>query len=68
MGGLQHGGPLVTPWKLHCNWPGSELVLVSEAGHDARDPGMSEAIVAATNGFRPASIKRPVTTWIEGER
>ena len=33
------------------HWPGSELVIVGGAGHDARDPGMSEAVVAATNRF-----------------
>src|SRR3712207_7947966 len=35
-GRLDIGGPLVTPWRLHRNWPGSELVVVGEAGHDAR--------------------------------
>ena len=46
------GAPLITPWRLTQNWPGSELVIVSEAGHDTRDPGMTESIVAATDGFR----------------
>lgn len=50
-GRLDLGGPLVTPWKLSQAWPGSELVIVGEAGHDARDPGMAESIVAATNRF-----------------
>ena len=50
-GRLDIGGPLVTPWRLKQNWPGSELVVVSEAGHDARDPGMAESIVAATDRF-----------------
>ncbi|MBB3236922.1 hypothetical protein [Phyllobacterium endophyticum] len=36
-GRLDIGGPLITPWRLNTNWPGSELVLVDEAGHDARD-------------------------------
>lgn len=52
-GRLDIGGPLITPWRLNTNWPGSELVLVDEAGHDARDPGMSESIVAATDRFAP---------------
>ena len=43
--------PLITPWRLAQNWPGSKLVLVGAAGHDARDPGMSESIVAATDHF-----------------
>jgi proline iminopeptidase len=50
-GRLDIGGPLVTPWRLHHNWPGSELVIVSEARHDTRDPGMTESIVAATDRF-----------------
>ena len=29
----------------------SELVIISEAGHDTRDPGMSASIVAATDRF-----------------
>jgi proline iminopeptidase len=53
-GVLIHGrqdlcNPLITPWRLAQNWPGSELILVDEAGHDAGHPGMSEAIVAATD-------------------
>jgi len=43
--------PLITPWRLAQNWPGSELILVDEAGHDADHPSMSEAIVAATDRF-----------------
>jgi proline iminopeptidase len=50
-GRLDIGGPLITPWKLTKRWPGSELVIVDSAGHDARDPGMSESIVAATDRF-----------------
>jgi proline iminopeptidase len=43
--------PLMTPWRLAQSWRGSELVIVSEAGHDTRDPGWNEAIVAATDRF-----------------
>jgi proline iminopeptidase len=50
-GRLDVSGPLITPWQLARNWPGSELVVIDEAGHDARDPRMSEAIVAATDRF-----------------
>lgn len=50
-GRLDIGGPLVTPWRLHRQWSGSELMIVETAGHDARDPGMSEQIVAATDRF-----------------
>jgi proline iminopeptidase len=50
-GRLDIGGPLITPWQLAKRWPGIELVIVGRAGHDARDPGMSESIVAATDRF-----------------
>ncbi|NIX75518.1 prolyl aminopeptidase [Microvirga terricola] len=50
-GRVDIGGPLITPWRLKEHWPGSELIVVGEAGHDARDPGMTESIVAATNRF-----------------
>ena len=46
-GRLDVGTPLITPWQLAKRWPGSELVIVDRAGHDTRDPGMSESIVAA---------------------
>jgi proline iminopeptidase len=46
-GRLDIGTPLITPWQLAKRWPGSELVIVDRAGHDTRDPGMSESIVAA---------------------
>jgi proline iminopeptidase len=50
-GRLDLGTPLITPWRLTQNWRGSELVIVSEAGHDTRDQGWNEAIVGATNRF-----------------
>jgi proline iminopeptidase len=50
-GRLDLGTPLVTPWRLSQAWPGSALVVVDEAGHDAGHPGMSESIVAATDRF-----------------
>jgi proline iminopeptidase len=50
-GRLDLGNPLVTPWQLSQHWPGSELIIVDEAGHDAGHPGMSECIVAATDRF-----------------
>ena len=49
-GRLDLGGPLVTAWELSRAWPGSELVVV-DAGHSSADPGMSEAVVDATDRF-----------------
>jgi proline iminopeptidase len=50
-GRLDLGSPLVTAWELVQAWPNSELVIVSGAGHASTDPGMSEALIAATDRF-----------------
>jgi proline iminopeptidase len=50
-GRLDLGAPLVTAWELARAWPDAELVIVSGAGHSSSDPGMSEAVVAATDHF-----------------
>ena len=50
-GRLDFGSPLITAWNLARDWPGSELVIVDDAGHDGRDPGMAESLVAATDRF-----------------
>ncbi len=53
-GRLDLGAPLVTAWELAQAWPDSELVIVSGAGHTSTDPGMSEALIAATDRFARA--------------
>jgi proline iminopeptidase len=50
-GRLDLCNPLVTPWRLSRHWPGSELVIVDNAGHDAGHPGIADHIVAATDRF-----------------
>jgi len=50
-GRLDLGSPLVTAWELAQAWPKSELVIVRGAGHSSTDPGMSEALIAATDRF-----------------
>jgi proline iminopeptidase len=50
-GRLDLGSPLVTAWELAQAWPNSELVIVSSAGHSSTDPGMSEALITATDRF-----------------
>jgi proline iminopeptidase len=50
-GRLDLGSPLVTAWELAQAWPKSELVIMNGAGHSATDPGMSEALIAATDRF-----------------
>ena len=53
-GRLDLGSPPATAWRLAQRWPGSELTLVSQAGHDARAPGMRTRIVAALDRFAAA--------------
>jgi proline iminopeptidase len=43
--------PLGSAWAVHRAWPGSELVVVDDAGHDAGAPGIEEEIVRATERF-----------------
>ncbi|MGW0814826.1 prolyl aminopeptidase [Streptomyces viridiviolaceus] len=50
-GGLDPGNLLGTVWRLHHAWPGSELLLVDEAGHSASAPGVTELLVAATDKY-----------------
>jgi proline iminopeptidase len=50
-GRLDLGSPLVTAWELAKAWPGSELIVVKNASHSTSDPGMGEAIIAATDRF-----------------
>jgi proline iminopeptidase len=39
-------------WRLHRAWPGSVLRLVEDAGHSANEPGITAALVEATDAFR----------------
>ena len=50
-GSLDLGNLLGIVWRLHHAWPGSELVVIDEAGHDAGAPGVAEALVAATDKY-----------------
>ena len=57
-GTLDLGNLLGTPWDLVRAWPGSELVLVDDAGHNANDHGIAATIVAATDRFTATPGKR----------
>lgn len=43
--------PLGWAWKLHRAWPGSQLVVVNDAGHVMMDKGIAHEIVRATDQF-----------------
>jgi proline iminopeptidase len=48
-GSLDLGNLLGTPWELAHAWPGSELIVVVDAGHNYSAPGIQEALIAATD-------------------
>ncbi|MGP2437729.1 alpha/beta fold hydrolase [Streptomyces sp. JW3] len=50
-GALDPGNLLGIVWRLHHAWPGSELRMVDEVGHNAGAPGMAELLVAATDRY-----------------
>ena len=52
-GRLDLSSPLDVPWQISQAWPGSELILVDDAGHGAGEPGMQEAVLAAIDRFAP---------------
>ena len=47
--------PMETAWALHRAWPQAEFVIVPDAGHTATEPGITDAMVRATDKFRYAT-------------
>jgi len=43
--------PAASAWALHKRWPGSKLVIVPDAGHSIKEPGILSALVQATDDF-----------------
>ena len=44
--------PAQSAYELHRAWPGSRLIIVPDAGHSANEPGITSALVDATDRFR----------------
>jgi proline iminopeptidase len=44
--------PIVSADDLHRAWPQAEYVVVPDAGHSAREPGLARELVAATDRMR----------------
>ncbi|CAN0510714.1 unnamed protein product, partial [Laminaria digitata] len=40
--------PIATADELHRAWPGSDMIVVPDAGHSAMDSGLREALVKTT--------------------
>lgn len=47
--------PATTAWDLHKVWPEAEFHMVPDAGHSAREPGVADRLLKATDKYR--SIK-----------
>jgi proline iminopeptidase len=43
--------PIANAWELNRAWPGSELVIVADAGHFGDDPGVTRELLVATDRF-----------------
>jgi proline iminopeptidase len=56
-GAIIHGRyDVVTPvknaWDLHKAWPRADFKIVPDAGHAGTEPGILDAVIEATDGFR----------------
>jgi proline iminopeptidase len=51
--------PLENAWQLHEVWPGGRLEIVPDAGHSATEPGITGALVAATDEMADRLGSRP---------
>jgi proline iminopeptidase len=43
--------PMRSAWDLHQVWPEAELIVIPDAGHSMSEPGITTALVAATDRF-----------------
>jgi proline iminopeptidase len=43
--------PAASAWELHKRWPKAKLVIVPDAGHSIKEPGILSALVQATDDF-----------------
>ena len=44
--------PLMSAWELHRAWPEATLNIIPDAGHATSEPGITDALVRATDRFR----------------
>jgi proline iminopeptidase len=44
--------PMRSAWDLHRAWPQATLEIIPDAGHSAFEPGITDGLVRATDGFR----------------
>jgi proline iminopeptidase len=48
--------PPLSAWRLHQAWPEATFTMIPDAGHGAFEPGITAALVAATNRFRDEGV------------
>jgi proline iminopeptidase len=44
--------PFMSAWDLHRAWPEAKLQVIPNAGHAATEPGITDALIRATDNFR----------------
>lgn len=44
--------PMATAWSLHRRWPQAAFEVIADAGHSATEPGITDALIRATDRFR----------------
>ncbi len=44
--------PVDNAWQLHKRWPEAKLEIIPDAGHAVSEPGITDALVRATDSFR----------------
>ncbi len=43
--------PMETAWALHRAWPEAEFEIIADAGHTTTEPGITDALIRATDRF-----------------
>lgn len=43
--------PMISAWELHKAWQEAELIVVPDAGHSMSEPGITSALIGATDKF-----------------
>ncbi|GAA2036529.1 hypothetical protein GCM10009819_21420 [Agromyces tropicus] len=51
--------PTMTAWDLHRAWPEADLRIIDDAGHAFDEPGILDALIAATDRFASADERMP---------
>ncbi len=55
-GALDLGNLVGTPWLLAHAWPGCELIMIDEAGHETQTAGMGSTLVAQLDRFASSCL------------